>query len=91
MSNLNTIDETVPEVSATPQDIITRSIMPTKGTNPKDIRTRSIMPTKGTKGTNPTTVNTPEVNSPNWVDAISDFATLALIMSNLFTSNSGSV
>lgn len=42
-------------------------------------------------GTNPTTVNTPEVNSPNWVDAISDFATLAPIMSNLFTGNPESV
>lgn len=72
MSDLNTIDETVPEVSATPQDIRTRSIMPTIGTNP-------------------TTVNTPEVNSPNWVDAISDFATLAPIMSNLFTGNPESV
>lgn len=72
MSDLNTIDEIVPEVSATPQDIRTRSIMPTIGTNP-------------------TTVNTPEVNSPNWVDAISDFATLALIMSNLFTGNPESV
>lgn len=72
MSNLNTIDEIVPEVSATPQDIRTRSIMPTIGTNP-------------------TTVNTPEVNSPNWVDAISDFATLAPIMSNLFTGNPESV
>ena len=72
MSDLNTIDEIVPEVSATPQDIRTRSIMPTIGTNP-------------------TTVNTPEVNSPNWVDAISDFATLAPITSNLFTSNPGSV
>lgn len=79
MSDLNTIDEIVPEVSATPQDIRTRSIMPT---------TRSIMPTIGT---NPTTVNTPEVNSPNWVDAISDFATLAPIMSNLFTGNPESV
>lgn len=49
---------------------------------PQDIRTRSIMPT---------TVNTPEVNSPNWVDAISDFATLAPIMSNLFTGNPESV
>lgn len=68
MSDLNTIDEIVPEVSATPQDIRTRSI-----------------------GTNPTTVNTPEVNSPNWVDAISDFATLAPIMSNLFTGNPESV
>ena len=66
MSDLNTIDEIVPEVSATPQDI------------------RTI-------GTNPTTVNTPEVNSPNWVDAISDFATLAPIMSNLFTGNPESV
>lgn len=66
MSDLSTIDETVPEVSATPQDI------------------RTI-------GTNPTTVNTPEVNSPNWVDAISDFATLAPIMSNLFTGNPESV
>lgn len=65
-------DEIVPEVSATPQDIRTRSIMPTIGTNP-------------------TTVNTPEVNSPNWVDAISDFATLAPIMSNLFTGNPESV
>lgn len=55
---------------------------------PQDIRTRSIMPTIGT---NPTTVNTPEVNSPNWVDAISDFATLAPIMSNLFTGNPESV
>ncbi len=72
MSDLNTIDEIVPEVSATPQDIRTRSIMPTIGTNP-------------------TTVNTPEVNSPNWVDAISDFATLAPIMSNLFTGNPESV
>ncbi len=79
MSDLSTIDEIVPEVSATPQDIRTRSIMPT---------TRSIMPTIGT---NPTTVNTPEVNSPNWVDAISDFATLAPIMSNLFTGNPESV
>lgn len=72
MSDLNTIDEIVPEVSATPQDIRTRSIMPTIGTNP-------------------TTVNTPEVNSPNWVDAISDFTTLAPIMSNLFTGNPESV
>lgn len=72
MSDLNTINEIVPEVSATPQDIRTRSIMPTIGTNP-------------------TTVNTPEVNSPNWVDAISDFATLAPIMSNLFTGNPESV
>lgn len=72
MSDLNTIDEIVPEVSATPQDIRTRSIMPTIGTNP-------------------TTVNTPEVNSPNWVDAIIDFATLAPIMSNLFTGNPESV
>lgn len=72
MSDLSTIDEIVPEVSATPQDIRTRSIMPTIGTNP-------------------TTVNTPEVNSPNWVDAISDFATLAPIMSNLFTGNPESV
>lgn len=72
MSDLNTIDEIVPEVSATPQDIRTRSIMPTIGTNP-------------------ITVNTPEVNSPNWVDAISDFATLAPIMSNLFTGNPESV
>ena len=72
MSDLNTIDEIVPEVSATPQDIRTRSIMHTIGTNP-------------------TTVNTPEVNSPNWVDAISDFATLAPIMSNLFTGNPESV
>lgn len=72
MSDLNTIDEIVPEVSTTPQDIRTRSIMPTIGTNP-------------------TTVNTPEVNSPNWVDAISDFATLAPIMSNLFTGNPESV
>ena len=72
MSDLSTIDEIVPEVSATPQDIRTRSIMPTIGTNP-------------------TTVNTPEVNSPNWVDAISDFATLAPILSNLFTGNPESV
>lgn len=72
MSDLNTIDEIVPEVSATPQDIRTRNIIPTIGTNP-------------------TTVNTPEVNSPNWVDAISDFATLAPIMSNLFTGNPESV
>lgn len=72
MSDLSTIDEIVPEVSATPQDIRTRSIMPTIGTNP-------------------TTVNTPEVNSPNWVDAVSDFATLAPIMSNLFTGNPESV
>lgn len=65
MSDLSTIDEIVPEVSATPQDIRI--------------------------GTNPTTVNTPEVNSPNWVDAISDFATLAPIMPNLFTGNPESV
>lgn len=72
MSDLNTIDEIVPEVSATPQDIRTRNIIPTIGTNP-------------------TTVNTPEVNSPNWVDAISDFATLAPIMSNLFIGSPESV
>lgn len=44
-------------------------------------------------GTNPaaTTVNTPEASNPNWVDAIGDFATLASIMSNLFTGNSESV
>lgn len=72
MSDLSTTDKIVPEVSATPQDIRTRSIMPTIGTNP-------------------TTVNTPEVNSPNWVDAISDFATLAPIMSSLFTVNPESV
>lgn len=71
-SDLSTTDETVPKVSATPQDNKTRSIMPTIGTNP-------------------TTVNTPEVNSPNWVDAISDFATLAPIMSDLFTGNPESV
>lgn len=74
MSDLNTIDEKVPEVSATPQDIRTRSIMPTIGTNPAA-----------------TTVNTPEASNPNWVDAISDFATLAPIMSNLFTGNPESV
>lgn len=61
MSDLSTIDEIVPEVSATPQDIRTRSIMPTIGTN------------------------------PDWVDAIGDFATLAPIMSNLFTGNPESV
>lgn len=72
VSDLNTIDEIVPKVSATPQDIRTRSIMPTIGTNP-------------------TTVNTPEASSPNWVDAISDFATLAPIMSNLFTGSPESV
>lgn len=77
MSDLNTIDEIVPEVSATPQDIRTRSIMPTIGTNPTTVNTPE--------------VNTPEVNSPNWVDAISDFATLAPIMSNLFTGNPESV
>lgn len=74
MSDLNTIDEIVPEVSATPQDIRTRSIMPTIGTNPAA-----------------TTVNTPEASNPNWVDAIGDFATLAPIMSNLFTGNPESV
>lgn len=74
MSNLSTIDEIVPEVSATPQDIRTRSIMPTIGTNPAA-----------------TTVNTPEASNPNWVDAIGDFATLAPIMSNLFTGNPESV
>lgn len=74
MSDLSTIDEIVPEVSATPQDIRTRSIMPTIGTNPAA-----------------TTVNTPEASNPNWVDAIGDFATLAPIMSNLFTGNSKSV
>lgn len=72
MSDLNTPEVNSPKVSATPQDIRTRSIMPTIGTNP-------------------TTVNTPEVNSPNWVDAISDFATLAPIMSDLFTGNPESV
>lgn len=66
MSDLSTIDEIVPEVSATPQDIRTRSIMPT-------------------------IVNTPEASNPNWVDAIGDFATLAPIMSNLFTGNPESV
>lgn len=75
MPDLNTIDEIVPEVSATPQDIRI-------GTNPTTVNTTTV---------NPTTVNTPEVNSPNWVDAISDFATLAPIMSNLFTSNPESV
>ncbi len=74
MSDLNTIDEIVPEVSATPQDIRTKSIMPTIGTNPAA-----------------TTVNTPEASNPNWVDAIGDFATLAPIMSNLFTGNPESV
>lgn len=74
MSDLSTIDEIVPEVSATPQDIRTRSIMPTIGTNPAA-----------------TTVNTPEASNPNWVDAIGDFATLAPIMSNLFTGNLESV
>ena len=73
MSDLNTIDEIVPEVSATPQDIRTRSIMPTIGTNPA------------------ATASAPEVSSPNWIDAISDFATLAPIMSNLFTGNPESV
>lgn len=67
MSDLSTIDEIVPEVSATPQDIRI-------GTNPAA-----------------TTVNTPEASNPNWVDAIGDFATLAPIMSNLFTGNSESV
>lgn len=74
VSDLSTIDEIVPEVSATPQDIRTRSIMPTIGTNPAA-----------------TTVNTPEASNPNWVDAIGDFATLAPIMSNLFTGNPESV
>ena len=74
MSDLSTIDEIVPEVSATPQDIRTRSIMPTIGANPAA-----------------TTVNTPEASNPNWVDAIGDFATLAPIMSNLFTGNPESV
>lgn len=74
MSDLSTIGEIVPEVSATPQDIRTRSIMPTIGTNPAA-----------------TTVNTPEASNPNWVDAIGDFATLAPIMSNLFTGNPESV
>lgn len=74
MSDLSTIDEVVPEVSATPQDIRTRSIMPIIGTNPAA-----------------TTVNTPEASNPNWVDAIGDFATLAPIMSNLFTGNPESV
>lgn len=74
MSDLSTINEIVPEVSATPQDIRTRSIMPTIGTNPAA-----------------TTVNTPEASNPNWVDAIGDFATLAPIMSNLFTGNPESV
>lgn len=74
MSDLSTIDEIVPEVFATPQDIRTRSIMPTIGTNPAA-----------------TTVNTPEAINPNWVDAIGDFATLAPIMSNLFTGNPESV
>ena len=73
MSDLNTIDEIVPEVSATPQDIRTRSIMPTIGTNPA------------------ATASAPEVSSPNWIDAISDFATLAPIMSNLFTGSPESV
>lgn len=37
------------------------------------------------------TINTPEASNPNWVDAIGDFATLAPIMSNLFTGNPESV
>lgn len=74
MSDLNTIDEIVPKVSATPQDIRTRNIIPTIGTNPVA-----------------TTVSTPEASSPNWVDAISDFATLAPIMSNLFIGSPESV
>lgn len=74
MSDLSTIDEIVPEVSATPQDIRTRNIIPTIGTNPVA-----------------TTVSTPEASSPNWVDAISDFATLAPIMSNLFIGSPESV
>ena len=74
MSDLNTIDEIVPEVSATPQDIRTRNIIPTIGTNPVA-----------------TTVSTPEASSPNWVDAISDFATLAPIMYNLFIGSPESV
>lgn len=73
MSDLNTIDEIVPEVSATPQDIRTRSIMPTIDTNPVS------------------TASAPEVSSSNWIDAISDFATLAPIMSNLFTGSPESV
>lgn len=81
MSDLSTIDEIVPEVSATPQDIRTRSIMPTIGTNPTTVNTPEVNSPN----------NTPEVNSPNWVDAISDFATLAPIMSNLFTGNPESV
>lgn len=76
---------TLPEVTITaPKKTNSKEVSAT----PQDIRTRSIMPTTGT---NPTTVNTPEVNSPNWVDAISDFATLAPIMSNLFTGNPESV
>lgn len=35
--------------------------------------------------------NTPEASNPNWVDAIGDFATLAPIMSDLFTGNPESV
>lgn len=81
---------TLPEVTITAPKRTKFSSSQTisKKATPQDIRTRSIMPTIGT---NPTTVNTPEVNSPNWVDAISDFATLAPIMSNLFTGNPESV
>lgn len=65
-------------------DIIHDEIVPEVSATPQDIRTI---------GTNPaaTTVNTPEASNPNWVDAIGDFATLAPIMSNLFTGNPGSV
>lgn len=83
---------TLPEVTITAPKRTKFSSSQTisKKATPQDIRTRSIMPTIGT---NPaaTTVNTPEASNPNWVDAIGDFATLAPIMSNLFTGNPESV
>lgn len=52
--------------------------------------TPRIRDTWGIKG-DVTAVSTPEASSPNWVDAISDFATLAPIMSNLFIGSPESV
>lgn len=76
MSDLNTIDEIVPEVSAAPIMSDLNTIAPIMS----DLNTIEIVPEVSA-----------EVNSPNWVDAISYFATLAPIMSNLFTGNPESV
>lgn len=69
MSDLNTIDEIVPEVSATPQDIRTRT---------------AVSPTVEPVITNP---NEEPVRLEGLSSLISGAASLAPIMSNLFTSS----